>query len=153
MEKTSTAARLSQLMAMRGIKQVDILRLCQPYCDKYNVKLQKNDLSQYVSGKVVPGQHKLTILGMGLGVSEAWLMGYDVPMERGEPESNHPQLQIEKSVPSILDMIQEQCGAAAREAFSMYLALDNDDRGEIRGEMKQMLKAEKYSAEEGLKNA
>lgn len=153
MEKSSTAARLSQLMATRNIKQVDILRLCQPYCDKYNIKLQKNDLSQYVSGKVVPGQHKLTILGMGLGVSEAWLMGYDVPMERGETQANNPQFQIESPAPSILDLIQEHCGAAAKEAFAMYLALDNDDRGEIRGEMKQMLKAEKYSAEEGLKNA
>jgi hypothetical protein len=39
-------------------------------------------LSQYVSGKAVPRQDKLTVLGLGLGVSEAWLMGYDVPMER-----------------------------------------------------------------------
>ncbi|MEG1497684.1 MAG: hypothetical protein RR385_09965, partial [Clostridiales bacterium] len=33
-------------------------------------------------GKVEPGQEKLTILGLTLGVSEVWLMGYDVSMER-----------------------------------------------------------------------
>jgi hypothetical protein len=69
-------------MSERNLKQVDILQKAQPYCKKYDVKLNKNDLSQYVSGKVEPGQHKLCILGLALNVSEAWLMGYDVPMER-----------------------------------------------------------------------
>ena len=46
------------------------------------IKLSKNDLSQYVSGKVEPRQRKIAILGMALSVSELWLMGYDVPMEK-----------------------------------------------------------------------
>lgn len=66
-------------MNERNLKQVDILSACQPYCQQYNVKLAKNDLSQYISGKVQPGQDKLTILGMALNVNEVWLMGYDVP--------------------------------------------------------------------------
>lgn len=82
MNKVSTSDRLKYIMAERNLKQIDILNMCQPYCKKYNVKLAKNDLSQYVSGKVAPGQYKLTILGMALGVNEVWLMGYDVPMER-----------------------------------------------------------------------
>lgn len=44
-------------------------------------------MSQYVSGRTEPGQDKLTILGLALNVSEAWLMGYDVPMERKTPVS------------------------------------------------------------------
>ena len=79
MKKFKTSDRLKQLMKEQKLKQVDILNLCKPYCDKYNVKLAKNDLSQYVSGKVQPGSDKLSILGMALGVSETWLMGYDVP--------------------------------------------------------------------------
>ncbi len=82
MKKYTTSDRLKQLMSERNLKQVDILQNAQPYCKKYGVKLNKNDLSQYVSGKVEPGQHKLYILGLTLNVSEAWLMGYDVPMER-----------------------------------------------------------------------
>ena len=72
-------------MSTRNLRQVDILEAAEPFCKKYNVKLEKNALSQYVSGKVEPGQEKLTILGMALGVSEAWLMGYEVPMERYTP--------------------------------------------------------------------
>lgn len=78
----TTANRLKQIMAQRGLKQTDILRMAKPYCEKYNIKMGKSDLSQFVNGKVEPGQWKLTILGLTLNVSEAWLMGLDVPMER-----------------------------------------------------------------------
>lgn len=82
MEKATTAQRLQEIMAERNLRQVDILTLAKPYCDKYGVKLGKNAISQYVSGKVVPGQYKLTVLGLALNVSEGWLMGFDVPRER-----------------------------------------------------------------------
>ncbi len=82
MKKKSTSDRLKQIMKARNLRQVDILEAAEPYCKKYGVKLEKNALSQYVSGKVEPGQEKLSILGMALGISEAWLMGYEVPMER-----------------------------------------------------------------------
>ena len=80
----TTADSLKEIIELRDLKQVDILKLATPYCKQYNIKLNKSDLSQFVSGKVIPGQWKLTILGMALNVSEAWLMGYEVPMERQE---------------------------------------------------------------------
>ena len=73
-------------MNERSLRQVDILEAAKPFCEKYGVKLAKNDLSQYVSGKVEPRQEKLTILGLALNVSETWLMGYDVRRERDEKE-------------------------------------------------------------------
>lgn len=83
MKRYTTSDRLKQLINQRHLKQVDILNAAEPFCKKYNIKLNKNDLSQYVSGKVEPGQNKLFILGLALNVSEAWLMGFDnVPMER-----------------------------------------------------------------------
>lgn len=82
MKNYTTAQRLKQIMDIKQLRQVDILRAAEPYCKRFDVKLNKNDLSQYVSGKTAPGQDKLTILGLALGVSEAWLMGYDVGMER-----------------------------------------------------------------------
>ena len=69
MKKENTAIRLKTIMNMRGLRQVDILNLTVPYCQKY-------------SGKTEPNQEKLFILGNALNVSEAWLMGFDVPMER-----------------------------------------------------------------------
>ena len=86
MKNSSTSERLKQIMNERSLRQVDIREAAKPFCEKYGVKLAKNDLSQYVSGKVEPRQEKLTILGLALNVSETWLMGYDVRRERDEKE-------------------------------------------------------------------
>ena len=76
-------------MNNRHLKQVDILRLAAPFCEENDIKLNRNDLSQYVNGKVEPRQSKLYILGQALKVNEAWLMGYDVPMhQKGIVEPN-----------------------------------------------------------------
>ena len=83
MKCCSTADRLKEIMQTRNLKQVDILNKSLPFCSKYNVKMNKSDISQYVSGKIEPSQEKLVILGMALGVTEAWLMGFDVsPMRK-----------------------------------------------------------------------
>lgn len=89
MRISNTSARLKEIMSQKGMRQVDILAAAKPYCDRYSVKLAKNDLSQYVNGKVEPGQEKLTILGLALNVSETWLMGYDVsPLRDLQPADN-----------------------------------------------------------------
>lgn len=86
MRPYTTAQRLKQIMDERDLRQVDILRLAQPYCEQYNVKLSKGALNQYISGTVKePRNDKLSILAFALGVSEAWLMGFDVPIDRTTP--------------------------------------------------------------------
>lgn len=82
MKRENTALRLKQLMQERSLKQVDILEMTKPYCAKYDVKMNKSDLSQYVSGKVEPNQDKLFVLSRALRVNEAWLMGFDVEKEK-----------------------------------------------------------------------
>lgn len=82
MKKANTAIRLKEIMEKRNLRQIDILNLTSPYCQKYNIKMNKSDISQYCSGKAEPNQDKLYVLGEALNVSEAWLMGFDVPMER-----------------------------------------------------------------------
>lgn len=82
----TTSERIKQLMDERNLRQVDILSLAQPLCESYHVKHGKSDLSQFIHGKTEPGQAKLFILALTLGVSEAWLMGYDVPRERPEAQ-------------------------------------------------------------------
>jgi len=93
MEKQTTGSRLKLLMEERKIKQVDIVNLAAPFCSKFNVKLNKSDLSQYISEKFEPSQEKLVVLGMALNVSEAWLMGFDVPRERYIASSGSPDPQ------------------------------------------------------------
>lgn len=78
MKTSTTAKRLKEILDRDGLKQVDILKKAEPYCKLYDIKLTKADLSQYVSGKVEPGQEKLFILSQALDIDAAWLMGYDV---------------------------------------------------------------------------
>lgn len=79
--KSNTGQRLKEIMRERNLKQVDIINLTKKY-QMGNVKISKTDLSQYINEKTEPGQKKLFILAQALNVSEAWLMGYDVPKER-----------------------------------------------------------------------
>lgn len=91
--KTTTAERLKQIMRERGLKQADILRLVEPVAKHYGDHMGSNALSQYVQGKVEPRQDKLFLLGQALGVSEAWLMGFDVPRERNaRPADNYTDI-------------------------------------------------------------
>lgn len=86
--KETTQQRLRQLMSERNLKQIDILNMSKKYQDKYNIKMSKSHLSQYVNGKSSPDQHKLYLLAQTLGVSEAWLLGYDVPKEKDSEVSS-----------------------------------------------------------------
>ena len=94
-KKENTSSRLKYLMNTRGLRQIDILNKCIPFCKKYNIKMNKSDISQYVSGKVEPNQNKLFILGQALDVAEAWLMGLDVPMERAPKYDPDTEIVIE----------------------------------------------------------
>ena len=89
MKKIHTSIRLKEIMAERRLRQADVLRLAQPYAEQYGERLGKNDLSQYVSGKIEPGQRKLFILGKALNVNPSWLMGMDAPKEVSEPQKKN----------------------------------------------------------------
>lgn len=86
--KNTTAARLQQVMSERNLKQVDVISLSKVHQKELGVKLGKSALSQYINGKSTPDQEKLVLLARTLGVSEAWLMGYDVPMTKEEQPTN-----------------------------------------------------------------
>ena len=88
MRKYNTADRLRELMTERGWKQVDVINNSKPFQEKLGVKLGKSALSQYVNGVQSPDQKKLALLALTFNVSEAWLMGYDVP--RGREVNSEP---------------------------------------------------------------
>ena len=79
MKVSNTSKRLKQIMKERNLRQIDLLEMVLPFCREYDVRMNRSDISQYVSGKNEPGQEKLTVFSMALGVSEPWLMGYDDP--------------------------------------------------------------------------
>lgn len=66
--------RLIEAMNIRGVRAVDVTK---------NTGLSSSLMSQYVNGLCEAKQTPLYKLAVYLNVSEPWLMGYDVPMERG----------------------------------------------------------------------
>ena len=86
-KESNTSERLKQIMDERNLKQIDIVRLARPYCEKYNIKLNRSNVSQYVSGSNEPQQDKIFILSLALDVSEGWLMGHDVSRVR-QPDAD-----------------------------------------------------------------
>ena len=72
--KTSTTSiRLKEAMHIRKMKQSDLAR---------STGLSKGGISNYVTGRYEPKSDIITKLAQSLNVSEMWLWGYDVPMER-----------------------------------------------------------------------
>jgi transcriptional regulator with XRE-family HTH domain len=45
-------------------------------------KIPEGAISYYLAGKSQPKGDRLHTLCVALGVSEAWMLGYDIPMER-----------------------------------------------------------------------
>lgn len=98
MKVSSISKRLKHLMSEYGFRQVDILKKTEPYCITYGVKLNKSDLSQYVSGKTEPNQNKFFILSEALNISPSWLMGYDVPMRKKTDVNNSVEKDSDYSI-------------------------------------------------------
>ncbi len=69
----TTADRIKEGMEIRGFKQSDLVE---------KTGISKGALSSYISGRYVPKQNNIYLISKALNVSESWLMGNDVPMER-----------------------------------------------------------------------
>ena len=65
--------RLRQAMDVRGLRAVELARL---------TGLSKARISQYTNGIYIPKADAMHKLARALDVSDLWLEGYDVPMER-----------------------------------------------------------------------
>ena len=97
--------RLNLIMKEKKLRQIDILNLAKPYQEKYNIKFNKSHLSQYVNGKFNPDNEKIFLLSKVLNVSEAWLLGYNVPRTR-EPDTVENTL-IEKISTTVVKLNEE----------------------------------------------
>lgn len=68
----SFSQRLREALDARGMKQVELAEKSQ---------ISKSSISRYLKGDWEGKQSAVYALAKALGVTEAWLMGYDVPME------------------------------------------------------------------------
>lgn len=75
--------RLSEALARKGWKAVDLVE---------RTGVPKGAVSYYLAGKSKPKSDRLYLIGQALDVSEAWLLGYDVPMTRSGNQKKNDQL-------------------------------------------------------------
>ena len=71
--KTKCAERIVQALIATGMKQSELCRL---------TGIPKSAMSQYIKGSFEPKQDRIYKIAEALRVSEAWLMGFDVPMKK-----------------------------------------------------------------------
>lgn len=65
--------RIEKALIIRNMKQSDLCKCAD---------IPKSSLSLYLKGAYEPKQDNIYKMAEALNVSEIWLMGYDVPMER-----------------------------------------------------------------------
>ena len=80
---STTEKRLREAMNMAHKKQADLVA---------DTGLNKSTISRYCSGDAEPKANAISKLATALDVSEMWLWGYDVPMERPEGQKKNDQL-------------------------------------------------------------
>lgn len=69
----TTSERIKKGMELRKMRQSDLVE---------KTGISKGALSSYISGRYVPKQNNIFLIAKALNVSEAWLMGADVPMTK-----------------------------------------------------------------------
>ena len=65
------ASRMTEVMDRKDIKPIELSR---------RTGIPKGSISQYMSGYAAPKADRISLIARALGVSEAWLLGYDVEM-------------------------------------------------------------------------
>lgn len=79
----SISQRIREALNTTGMKQADLVRA---------TGLDRGAISSYLSGKYEPKQKAIYKMAQALDVSEAWLLGYDVPKYRTADQKKNDQL-------------------------------------------------------------
>lgn len=72
--------RLKESLKLKNIKAIELAQLSG---------ISRGAISSYLSGRWKAKQDNIYLLAKALNVNEAWLMGYDVPMESVRPNNNY----------------------------------------------------------------
>lgn len=83
MDKYERKNRIREALSIRGLKQVEL-------AEKSNIS--KGTINNWLAQRYQPKQQALMTLARILDVSEMWLAGYDVPMERPEAQQKNDEL-------------------------------------------------------------
>ena len=75
--------RLREALKARNLKASELSKI---------TKVPEGAISYYLAGKSQPKGNRLHLLCVALSVSEAWMLGYDVPMEKSEEQRKNDDL-------------------------------------------------------------
>lgn len=75
--------RIREALSIRNMKQVEL-------CERTGIK--KSSLNNWLAQRWQPKQEPIMKMARVLGVSEMWLAGYDVPMERPAAQKKSDEL-------------------------------------------------------------
>ena len=109
-----TSDRIKEAMQLRGVKAAELCR---------RTGISKSLISRYVNNQGDPKLDKLHKIAIALNVQEAWLMGYDLPMDRpvgGEyTEKEKALLDLFKAIPAdrqgaVLDLLKAALNIQAK---------------------------------------
>ena len=94
--------RLRAALEIREKKAVDLSR---------DLKIPKSAISQYLSGhRIIKDSKRLYIIAEYLNVSEAWLMGFDVPMEKIKKDDTQKDIvvrnEMSESTKALIDFVK-----------------------------------------------
>ena len=95
-------------------------------------------------------QSKIKAIADALDTTPSYIMGWDELDEAVDLEKLKQDIAKEEQAEK---MIVAQYGQDVWDALCMYIQLDAEDRAEVRGMMKGLYRNEKYSIQDGLKNA
>ena len=110
---STTAERLKEALRIRNMKQAELITL---------TGINKGALSSYLAGRYEPKQKNLHALARALNVTEAWLMGYDVPIAENAsvPPAAAPSLSPDKEeLLADYDSLNQEGKKAARKYISL----------------------------------
>ena len=124
--------RLVQAMQHRGIKAAELAK---------RTGLSKAQISQYTNGVYEAKQTALYKLAVALDVSEAWLMGYDVDMERLISQKCAEQT-------NIIELMQLHFGSEVTDLVQMFSQLNWKGKKKAFDQLQDLNKITEYIEKE-----
>lgn len=108
----SCGQRIKEALSIRRMKQFELCQLAD---------VPKSSLSLYLSGAYEPKQDRIYSMAKALCVDEAWLMGYDVPMEKEKTPEEPTLSEGEKMLLDLFRQVPEDKKELVLQMISLAL--------------------------------
>lgn len=119
-EKAELKDRFQMALTIREKKAVDLAN---------DLKIPKSAISQYLSGnRTIKDSKRLYLICEYLDVSEAWMMGFDVPMERrAEKEKSTENDGLSENTKALIDFAKSVPEDKAEMILRVMKSILGDD--------------------------